>query len=202
MYSKNQGIRSRAPHPPPRREGGELGRGPSYRQRVRVPSNYSGHAIVDGLARTYDPPADTTQPSDPPPPPYTGPASPYFDDLPRVSELGASGRRPLSLPLPYEAISDDEEPRTPAEEIAEPYEDAPPAEDMAAESPAAPLAAPGPARGLFDPSHFPFGHGIGSDELILLGLIALLLYENTRSGGGRGDLDETVLLLGILLLCG
>lgn len=49
--------------------------------------------------------------------------------------------------------------------------------------------------------HFPFGHGIGFEELLLLGLIFFLLQEG-EGQENRGDLDETVLLLAILLFCG
>ena len=59
-----------------------------------------------------------------------------------------------------------------------------------------------PARregGLPDLSHFPFGHGLGTEEWLLIGLILLLLRE---AGPDRGDLDETVILLGLLLLGG
>lgn len=52
-----------------------------------------------------------------------------------------------------------------------------------------------------DPTHFPFGHGLGFEELLLLGLILMILNED--EGGGQGnDTMETVLLLGLLLLCG
>ena len=54
---------------------------------------------------------------------------------------------------------------------------------------------------LFDASRFPFGHGIGLEELLLLGLILFLLHE-CGDGEERGDLDETVVLLGLLLLLG
>ncbi len=57
----------------------------------------------------------------------------------------------------------------------------------------------GRSGGLFDLSHFPFGHGLGTEEWLLIGLIFLLLRE---AGPERGDLDETVLLLGLLLLGG
>ena len=53
------------------------------------------------------------------------------------------------------------------------------------------------------PPRHAFGGGLslGTEELLLLGLILLLL----REGGDctdRGDLDETVILLGLLLLLG
>ena len=68
--------------------------------------------------------------------------------------------------------------------------------------PATPVAAPEashPPRGWLDAAHFPFGHGLGTEEWLLIGLILLLLRE---AGPDRGDLDETVILLGLLLLGG
>ena len=47
--------------------------------------------------------------------------------------------------------------------------------------------------------HFPFGHGIGYEELLLLGLI-LLLSEND-DGGGQ-ELNISQLILTALLFCG
>ena len=55
--------------------------------------------------------------------------------------------------------------------------------------------------GLIDLKHFPFGHGIGFEEILLLGLIFFLLKEG-EGQPDRGDLDETVILLAILLFCG
>ena len=49
--------------------------------------------------------------------------------------------------------------------------------------------------------HFPFGHGFGLEELLLLGLILFLLKEGENQSE-RGDLDETVILLALLLFCG
>ena len=49
--------------------------------------------------------------------------------------------------------------------------------------------------------HFPFGHGFGLEELLLLGLIFFLLKEGENQSE-RGDLDETVILLAFLLFCG
>jgi hypothetical protein len=45
------------------------------------------------------------------------------------------------------------------------------------------------------------GQGIGLEELLLAGLILFLLREN-ETCAERGDLDETVILLGLLLLLG
>ncbi len=79
----------------------------------------------------------------------------------------------------------------------------PPAAD-ADETPAAEEPAPEPTAGAVGgplASRFPFGHGLGREELLILGLILFLLYESPE-GGGRSDLDETVILLAALLFMG
>jgi hypothetical protein len=62
--------------------------------------------------------------------------------------------------------------------------------------------APEPTRGLpiLSTAHSFLSHGLGLEELLLLGLILFLLREG--EGEDRGDLDETVILLGLLLLLG
>ncbi len=51
----------------------------------------------------------------------------------------------------------------------------------------------------FMSSHFPFGHGIGGEELLILGMM-LLVY---LSGSECGETDhEFILLLGLLLFAG
>lgn len=177
MYSKDQGvtyIRQRAV-----RE-----RNPSYRQperpRMQVPANYSGHAIVDGEERPLGAPEDMgvdilsaeLSIEDSP--------TPHFEGLPRVSELGSTQRRSPTAPLPVS--------------FAEPEPERDAASRM--EPPAAPRKS-----SLFDFSHFPFGHGIGGEELLILGLILFFLHESADCEE-RGDLDETVILLGLLLLLG
>ena len=119
-----------------------------------------------------------------PPPNYSGnafpaepdpdDARPRFDGLPTVSTLPARDMPPAS-----------EEPVSAS------------AQEIPAPSPDAPRFA------LPDLSHFPFGHGLGQEELLLLGLILLLLYEG-RAGGGDADSDLflTLTLLGFLLVCG
>ena len=96
---------------------------------------------------------------------------PHFEDLPRVSNL------PVTVP-------------------SEPSADMP--LDTPEEKPSEAIPASAGLRSLLDGSHFPFGHGLGYEELFLLGLMVLLLKE----GDGDGDTYETLLLLGALLLCG
>ncbi len=174
MYSKFSGQeRGRPPRPV---GGAHMSRtpagAPSYRQRVRVPPNYSGLAIVDGEERL--PGTENAVPDAPPAPTEAlpdnrvfggafgraAPPQPRFEDLEQVSEL--PNRNALPVPATYREAA----PR---------------------------------AGGLFDLSHFPFGHGLGTEEWLLIGLIFVLMHE---AGPDRGDLDETLILLGILLLGG
>lgn len=186
MYSKNRGITYGTPHIPG-------GRGPAYRQpdrpRMQVPANYSGHAIVDGEERPLgstieaDPSEDTPSRTTP---------TPYFDDLPRVSELGDPHRRSKGVTIP-------------ADYEAQPEVSVPPVSaDRQPEGGASPSVQAEAKPALLHGAHFPFGHGIGFEELLLLGLILFLLHENADRDDrfDRGDLDETVILLGLLLLLG
>ena len=57
-----------------------------------------------------------------------------------------------------------------------------------------------PLSGVIAGRHFPFGHGIGFEELLILGIIFCLLREGDAGEGD--DLSMTVLLLGALLFLG
>lgn len=70
-----------------------------------------------------------------------------------------------------------------------------------AETPAASAEKSVSSAGLFSGKHFPFGHGIGTEELLLLGLIVFLLHEDDGKQNDS-DLSMTVLLLGALLFLG
>ena len=212
MYSKDRGVTYR--------EGVSHGRSPAYRQPVRprmqVPANYRGNAIVDGEERPLGHMADHSPVPDGGDPSMTAEAPvPTFDHLPRVSELGRASR-PRSeagyLPEPAIMAPADSFFETRAEAAAEA------AAVPAAEESCAPLDAEvaetalgsvtsrvdAAATRLFAADRFPFGHGLGFEELLILGLILLLLYENADRGDrfDRGDLDETLILLGLLLFLG
>ena len=218
MYSKERGVTSPAilrPHG-----------SPAYRQppkeRLQVPMNYSGHAIVDGeeqplgMAISKEPePAsvDLPAPGDPP--------VPRFEGLPRVSELGDGHRHRLS-PYAADALSSGEPsdpvafggtegaggdplsstnshmfPSTPTNFHQIPSEPT--------NSHTSPLSSthfhPTPSAA----TRFPLRlNGIlprGTEDLLILGLILFLLRES-EACADRGDLDETVILLGLLLLLG
>lgn len=201
MYSKDRGFTHRMSQP----TAGD--RSPSYRQnppeRVRVPPNYSGHAIVDGEERSLG--SVLSPDSDTPPAaelPITEQPTPRFDGLPCVSDLGDSHRHaPRTLPASF-AVTEDASPPPPAEEersagigMSADAEEPPRATS-------APPSAETSARGqsLLPSTRSLLGNGLGLEELLILGLILFLLREG--EGEDRGDLDETVILLGLLLLLG
>ena len=182
MYSKEKGFT----RPP----SGAL-RSPARPGRVSVPPNYRGHAIVNGEER----PLGTLGQDTPSAEDRADLPIPRFDGLPRVSDLGSGSRHPSrSIPATFETA-----------ETARPSA-AEEAADRVAEYrllPPPPTPRPtesGEHKGESCPPRFLSGHGLGLEELLLLGLILFLL----REGGDedRGDLDETVILLGLLLLLG
>ena len=194
MYSKDTGIVYDA-------ERGFSRRQPAYRQpdrpRMQVPPNYSGHAIVDGEERPLGQIAEEEAA------PEVGPAegpTPRFDDLPRVSGLGdrrRSSARTVSATF-EEPVSEEREERV---EPAVPSDAVPATPAAVPPAPIAEAKTASGSRGLFDLSRFPFGHGIGFEELLILGLILFLLHESGECED-RGDIDETVILLGLLLILG
>lgn len=152
---------------------------PSYRQSVTPPPNYSGNVFSNDTVF----PDSTDLPRDP-----LGEARPRFDDLPAVSGLAT---RRGDLPPEPSSLSDISNETTPPTN---------PPVAVAQPDPTA-LRAVGPS--LLDRSHFPLGHGLGQEEILILGLMLLLLYEDRSSSDGEeNDLFLTLLLLGALLFCG
>lgn len=197
VYSKERGFT----HPP--RLENRPSHTPHRAPRVSVPPNYRGHAIVDGEERSlgslFTPETDMPGGSDLPP---SVQPVPRFDDLPRVSQLGDSHRRQTPTYLPAPAY---------AEATASPEETALPESGTAPHrSPQNTTAVHGSPQNTLPPHETPSSaislprHSIGTlswglEELLLLGLILFLLMENSDCPD-RGDLDETVILLGLLLL--
>lgn len=179
MYSKDQGVTYGGHRP-------TGGRAPSYRQperpKMQVPANYSGYAIVDGEERPLGVPEEPLPEAPATELPIEDTPTPRFDGLPRVSELGSGHRRPPAGTIPVSFQESEPEPET---AVALPADSFP-----AHHKPS-----------LFDLSHFPFGHGIGWEEILILGLILFFLHESVDCED-RGDLDETIILLGLLLLFG
>ena len=187
VYSKNTGFTTT---PPPDRRVLQT---PRRAPRVSVPPNYRGHAIVDGEERPLGFGDSTISERAQDTPPHADPPVPRFDGLPRVSQLGETRRRPTP-PLLQEGSAAEGEDRIvkPDPQPPTPLPPPPPQATAARLPPQKPTGFPTPPRGVLS---------LGLEELLLLGLILFLL----REGGDctdRGDLDETVILLGLLLLLG
>lgn len=166
---------SRIPRQPP----GSLPTGmPSYRSRVTLPPNYSGNVF-----------SRETPAKEPAEPRTTAEVRPRFDGLPAVSNLPS---RAADLPDGEVPDSGERIPDTAEEEQVETVSVSARSTEAAIHSPI-----------LLDRAHFPLGHGLGEEELLLLGLILLLLHEDGGNPSeGENDLLLTVLLLGFLLFCG
>ena len=228
MYSKERGV---TPPAVPRPHGTPAYRQPP-RERLRVPMNYSGHAIVDGeeqplgmaISREIEPSAvELPAPGDPP--------VPRFEGLPRVSELGDGHRyRPPSYAV--DTLSSGDPSALLASEGTEGMEDDPlsstnshaiplsPTKSHPTPSTSANLHAIPPAPTSLHPApltspnsppappavtRFPLRLDSilphGTEDLLIVGLILFLLRES-EACSDRGDLEETVILLGLLLLLG
>ena len=216
MYSKDRGVTYREVMP--------RGQGPAYRQparppartRMQVPANYRGNAIVDGEER---PMGQAILPDVAPEIAVSGaeaePPVPTFSHLPRVSELGGSAR-PRSEAVGGSTYGIGEAGESPYGGMGEPSEET--CMDVSSRGAvAAGAEALGQAASQAGPKdllsvntasvscraaeRFPFGHGLGFEELLLVGLILFLLREG-EGCPDRGDLDETVILLGLLLFLG
>ena len=130
------------------------------------------------------------------PPNYSGTAidpqpqpTPHFEDLPQVSNLP----QPT---IPQEAFMYDEPEGEPY-----PYEE--PAQPAIPVTTSQETVGQGSFWGsLFGSGHFPFGHGLGYEELFLLGLLLFLMHEDSQENREESDLPLTLLLVGALLFCG
>lgn len=133
--------------------------------QIRVPDHYSGCAFSESRDRPVYPPPASVPPQAPPP---TQPARPYPPPV-KISPNGDAG------------FGSD---RTPPPKPPEPCRAGTPA-------PAESL------RGLLGGigSAFPFTHGLGFDELLLLGLILLLAQSDLAD-------QNLILFLALLLFCG
>ena len=152
---------------------------------VTLPENYSGIAFSNQRPPREEPPAplphriDVAKPTPPPEPPTNAQGMP-------------PPPRPILLPPPSEHNTP-REASPPSEVIST---QPPPCENEKKESKAAPAAFLQPLQGLFgNVGHaFPFSHGFGFDEILIIGLIILL--------SNNGQDNDLVLWLALLLFCG
>ena len=191
VYSKEKGF-TYAPT-------GDILRRTHRAPRVSVPPNYRGHAIVDGEERPLGGMTDIAPPSPADVRPADTPV-PRFDGLPRVNPLGERSRPSLGGYLSEPPTQGDD----PATEIH-------PSPQIPTNFHPHPLDStnfhshPLDSTEAHPTPHAPFSpHGLlslGLEDLLILGLILFLLREGNECAD-RGDLDETVILLGLLLLLG
>lgn len=157
---------------------------PQGERGVKVPENYSGHAF-----RTQSPLGDM-------PPPTHIPTSPTIKRErvivpPQVAPQAPPSPTYVSEPEPAEeqrfTIDEDEDP---AEESY--YDET---RQNGGESKSSSIFASLLPAATSPSSHFPFGHGIGSEELLILAVM-LLVFLSEESD------QELLLLLGFLLFAG
>lgn len=145
---------------------------------LRVPENYSGYAFSGGRARQETPPRqiDIAKPTPAPQKPDLPPALPSAspgEDVPKTSVRAEVPKTPL------------EAPNSLGEHPHQKEENARQAQSVGLSEQILPR---------IGGAGFPFGHGIGFDELLLLGLIVLL------HGSEQGS--DVVLWLILLLFMG
>lgn len=141
----------------------------SQSHTVKLPENYSGNAFTRQPIYTQMPPPARAQP---------------------IRQESPSSEAPRPLDIPSEDIG--QEYLSPAY-IAHNEKN----EDEATSPSPSIFSSLLPKANLS--SHFPFGHGIGSEELLIIAVMLLVFL----SGNESGEVDsEFILLLGLLLFAG
>ncbi len=158
----------------------------SARERVNIPENYSGHAFRDRSIYSDMPPPkhiDETQQT----------RKNESDAIPS-SCLDQYHTEKVQFELQSEEINTPDTEPTEAEDPR--HTTAPDSETSRHVSSIFSSLFPTLGKGS---KHFPFGHGIGSEEILLLAVMMLVYLSGSRDG--EGD-DELLLLLGLLLFAG
>ena len=142
----------------------------SQSHTVKLPENYSGSAFTRQPIYTQMPPPARAQPARQESIPH---------EIPRDLDIPPEETRQDFVVPVYEDLGED---------ITE--------EKSASSSPSI-FSSLLPKANLS--SHFPFGHGIGSEELLIIAVMLLVFL----SGNESGEVDsEFILLLGLLLFAG
>jgi len=180
---------------------------PGNSSRVKLPDNYSGNAFSRTPYSDMPPPARQSVPQGDYLPPPAANEHPRADVPQKSSPLAEQLRESIYSPpppdLPDVEKHEYQEPPRHVQDITE--DDAPVHGDASSQKDDGQKPREGTSifssllpRG-FSKNGFPFGHGIGGEELLILGMM-LLVY---LSGEERGDTDnELIVLLGLLLFAG
>lgn len=162
--------------------------------RVKIPENYSGNAFdQSGMYNDMPPPARQSS---------SIPRTPISSDLPPSSRLGGKGSSFVHdadiLQAAYSSDGVSSEPEADTDRYSDSGDRLIPTSAENAQSTKSSIfSSLLPLSSQAD--HFPFGHGIGGEELLILGTM-LLIY---LSGNESGHVDnEFILLLGLLLFAG
>ena len=147
------------------------------RQRVKIPENYSGHAFRDGSPYTDMPP----------------PAR--LDLLP--SERGAPKSVEPELSGSIPELNTPEPPKKDLDEKNGAFDEKT-AQKSEKESKNSLFSSLLPTN-FASSEHFPFGHGIGSEEILILAMM-MMVFLSDKNGGDPDH--ELLLLLGLLLFAG
>ena len=169
---------------------------------LKIPDNYGGNAFSSSFYSDMPPPARQSAPSKTD---GINKTVPSLDPAPKSSPLAEKLRNPSNMDVEdvservffdaYQKAGDDaphaqnDQRQSASDQAAKPH-------DQSSSSPSL-LSALIPKGSIS--GNFPFGHGIGSEELLILGIM-LLIY---LSGSERGEIDgEFIVLLGLLLFAG
>lgn len=158
--------------------------------KIKLPENYGGSAFSSGAYNDMPPPARQSAP--PPLRDVSKTEPPPAKSSPLANSIRQSGQMP---PSPQDEqydeppVESDDELATVKEEPAPPHKSEEPRTSLFSSLLPRSISANG----------FPFGHGIGTEELLILGIM-LLVY---LSDNGKDETDnELILLLGLLLFAG
>lgn len=154
------------------------------RGRVSIPENYSGHAFRDPSSYSDMPPATRVTP-------LSNVKNDYTDIS--TEEISAT----ISPSHFSDSVSNTDSSNAPADKGLSASSDNGNSENNCTTSPS-PFSSLLPKLSGAS-KHFPFGHGIGSEEILILAI--MLIVYLSGAGDGKGD-DELLLLLGLLLFAG
>lgn len=148
-------------------------RPPNNKNGMKIPENYSGNAFS---------------------------RAPRFSDMPPPVKVQAirSEFPPSDIPAENETEIESESPYSDNDIFETPVSDAEDRRDTFTQAPDTSIFSSLLPKGNLS-SHFPFGHGIGSEELLILAVMLMVFL----SGNECGEVDsEFLLMLGLLLFSG
>ena len=175
----------------------------AHNKSIKIPENYHGNAFSEPQLRDMPPPLRQSVQD----------RHPFHGDLPPDEQARfeqASYEQDSYEQAPYEQDSADKVSQIPAEKSREELSPLTDSEKfpIRAEEPKSERKERADQPSLFSSllppiskleGHFPFGHGIGSEELLIMAMMLLVYLSGAEDG--KAD-NELLLLLGLLLFAG